>query len=444
MQRVLLGELVDWARQESYIPILLRGARQVGKTYLIEYLGKHYFDNLVTINFEFQKQYIDCFDSLDPQQIINRIELMSGEEIIPRKTLLFFDEIQSCPNAIVSLRYFKEKLPQLHVIAAESLLEFALQEEGLSMPVGRVSYLYLKPLSFQEFLTASSNQKLLEFIKEINLNTHIPEVIHKKLLALAREYMVIGGMPGVVAEYLQSQRLKQTQNLQTAILRTYQDDFAKYATKTKHKYLQLIYEKAPGLVGTQIKYTGFSETIHSRELKSAITDLEHAGVLKRIYLTSASGLPLNTYINEKKFKIIFLDVGLLKRAVGLDIELLMTDNLLLLNHGAVAEQFVGQELLAYQDPYDKPQLYYWAREEKSAKAEVDYVINVGGTIVPIEVKAGKTGSLKSLHLMLEEKKISLGVRVSEKPLSMNGRILSIPFYLVGEIARLVRNGSFPV
>lgn len=434
-----LSELVEWARQENHMPMLLRGARQVGKTFLVDYLGNHYFDNFININFELEKKYLHCFESLEPQEIINQIELLSGKEIIPKKTLLFFDEIQSCPRAIMALRYFKEKLPELHVIAAGSLLEFALREEGFSMPVGRISYLYLKPLSFQEFLNVSGHKKIIDFIKEIKLNTPVPEAIHQQLLNLVREYMIIGGMPGVVAEYLQSKRLKQTQHQQTAILQTYQDDFAKYANKAQHKYLQLVYEKAPGLIGNQIKYTAFSDLIHSRELKSAITNLEYAGVLKRIFLTKASGLPLHTFISEKRFKLIFLDVGLVKRATGLDIELLMAKNLLLLNHGAIAEQFVGQELLAYQDPYDKPQLYFWAREEKNAKAEVDYVINIGEKIIPIEVKAGKTGSLKSLQLMLEEKKLPLGIRVSEKPLSMNGRVLSIPFYLLSEIEKFVRN-----
>ncbi len=336
----------------------------------------------------------------------------------------------------MALRYFKEKLPELHVIGAGSLLEFALREKGMKMPVGRVQYLYLKQLSFREFLYVSGNSNLLEFLDNVDLSQEIPEVIHQQALKLVRDYMSVGGMPMVLDEYLQSQSLQECQRYQTLLLRTYRDDFAKYATTARHKYLQQVYDQTPGLAGRQIKYVNISPEMDSRYLKEAISDLSKAGVIFPVYTTSAAGLPLITHANFKKFKLLFLDIGLLKRATKLDLELLFSENLMLLNRGALAEQFVGQELLAYQDPYDEPQLFYWSREEKSSTAEVDYLINIHANIVPIEVKSGKTGSLKSLHILMREKKLPLGIRISEKKLYLHNNILSLPFYLIYRLPQL--------
>ncbi len=338
------------------------------------------------------------------------------------------------------MRYFKEKCPTLHVIGAGSLLEFALREKNISMPVGRVQYCYLRPLSFTEYLNATSNQKLAEFLNTTTLQSGIPTAIHETALKLVREYMIIGGMPMVVAGYIEGQPLRECQEYQTIILRTYSDDFAKYASTSRHKYLQQVYNQTPGLVGEQIKYVKISPDMESRYLKDAISDLNKAGVISSIYSTSAVGLPLLTHINEKKFKLLFLDIGILKRATRLDMELLFSEDLMLLNRGALAEQFVGQELLAYQDPHDQPHLYYWSREEKGSTAEVDYVINIDSKIIPIEVKSGKTGSLKSLHLFLKEKELPLGVRISAKELSKHQNILSIPLYMIYQLPRLIDEG----
>lgn len=201
--------------------------------------------------------------------------------------------------------------------------------------------------------------------------------------------------------------------------------------------MQQVFQKAPGLVGKQIKYTDIATDMESRYLKEAIQSLHKAGVLLPIGATSAAGLPLDTYVNEKKYKLLFLDIGLLKRATKLDMELLFEEDFMLLNQGALAEQLVGQELLAYNDPFDEATLFYWAREQKSSMAEVDYLISMGRHIVPIEVKAGKTGSLRSLHLLMKEYAIPLGVRISTRPLEMHGNILSVPFYLIGELPRLL-------
>lgn len=437
MDRELSQHLQTWRNKPVHLPLLLRGARQVGKTFLVEQFGQAHFDNFISINFEAEPEYCTCFETLKPNEIITKIQVLSQQTVTPGQTLLFLDEIQACPNAIMALRYFKEKMPALHIIGAGSLLEFALEEEGMKMPVGRVQYLYLRQLSFREYLKVTNNLHLLEFLNQVSLHSAIPEAIHQQATKLVREYMIIGGMPMVVASYIKNQSLTECQQYQTLILRTYSDDFAKFATTAHHKYLQQVYDSCPALVGQQIKYVNLSPDMDPRYLKTAIANLGKAGVVTSIKSSAASGLPLSAQVNEKKFKLLFLDVGLLKRATKLEIELLFSEDLMLLNRGAVAEQFVGQELLAYQDPYDEPQLHYWTREEKSSVAEVDYLINLGSKILPIEVKAGRTGSLKSLHLLLKERSLPLGLRFSEKELSLHNNVLSIPFYLIHHYPRLV-------
>lgn len=401
------------------------------------WLNAKAFESFVSINFELEPHYRDCFDSLQPTDIVNAISAKSKQKITPGKTLLFLDEISECPQAIMALRYFKEKMPEQHVISAGSLLEFALRDENLNVPVGRVQYLYMKPVSFQEFLLALGYDLLLDEIKKATLRKPVSEALHKTLIKLVRTYFIVGGMPAVIQEYIDSGEYLESQRMQTVLLTTYRTDFGKYAKKIDHPYLQKVYDKTPALLGQQIKYNNIDQDSRSMYLKRAIEALSHAGVILPIYASSASGLPLNALINEKKFKLLFLDVGLANKAARVDLSDLLNDDLMLVNRGAIAEQFVGQELLAYQDLYESPQLHYWERDKLGSVSEVDYVISYNSSIIPIEVKAGATGRLKSINIMMEEKKLRLGVRISGKPLSFDKNILSVPFYMIGEIKRLI-------
>lgn len=438
MKRSLLPELIKWKKSEPHLPLLLRGARQVGKTHLVREFARQHFQDIVEINFEKETKFKACFDSLDPISILSSIALMKQQDIKAGKTLLFLDEIQACPQAIMALRYFKEEMPKLHVIGAGSLLEFAINSEAISMPVGRIQYIYLKPLSFTEYLQASGHQRYVDFLGHVTLDSKIPEANHNDLLRLVREYMVLGGMPMVVDSYIKNKDLLTCQRYQTLILDTYRDDFAKYASKANHVHLEKVFDKTPGLVGQQIKYSTIDPDTRSREIKSAIEKLNHAGIIYPCYSSLASGLPLHTFINERKFKLIFLDVGLVNRMTHLEVALLLKEDLFLLNRGSVAEQYVAQELLAYQDCYEKAQVFYWCRENKNSNAEVDFLLHFGSQILPIEVKSGSTGRLKSLQVFLSEKKCPLGVRISERPLEMNHNILSVPFYLISQLGRLIK------
>ena len=450
MDRDIETELVNWKGQKSHMPILLRGARQVGKSYVIEKFGRQYFDNnILIVNFELQPELCICFDSLNPLTILQKLSILMRYKIEPNKTLLFLDEIQDCPNAIRSLRYFKEQLPELHIIGAGSLLEFTLNDAAFRMPVGRVQSLYLKPLSFKEYLSGIGDFAFREIIEFSDLNKPVETTYHSMLLQQIRTYMTIGGMPSVLNAYLASENialgtisrtydLEQCRIQQATLLSNYRQDFGKYAKHTQIKHLQRVFEKAPGMVGDHFKYANVDPDVRSYLIKLALELLENAGLMYPIYSTSASGIPLITLVNEKKFKILFLDVGLMVYASRVPVEWLL-DDIILLNRGAIAEQFVGQELLANAPKYEDASLYFWCREKKSSMAEVDFIITEGTQIIPIEVKAGSTGQLKSLHLLMKEKNMNLGIRVSQQPLSFDGKILSVPFYMVSEISRLVKS-----
>lgn len=350
--------------------------------------------------------------------------------------MLFFDEIQNCPEAITALRYFKEQMPQLHIIGAGSLLEFALNDVKLHMPVGRIQFLYMKPLSFYEYLAAKGRQTLLSHINNATLENPPSDIAHQELLKLVKEYLAIGGMPAVVDYYLKYQDLHACQNLQTNLLATYRNDFGKYAKLTKHKYLQQVFIKAPNLIGKQVKYANIDTDSKAIDIKEAITLLSQAGILYKVNASSCSGLPLNALINEKKFKLLFIDSGLMSRASRINLSDLLSQDLSLLNQGATCEQFVGQELIAYQNPEKEPELYFWERDKKGSQAEVDYVININSHIIPIEVKSGKIGKLKSLKQFMSEKNTPLGVQISAQSLCIKDNILTIPLYMIGELGRL--------
>jgi len=439
MKRDIEKALWAWKDQSGRLPLLIRGARQVGKTYLVQKFGKEAFSKTVSVNFEFQPQLKRCFDTFDPHEILNKLTLLLNQNIEPAITLLFLDEIQECPAAITALRYFKEKLPALHVVGAGSLLEFALNAENFKMPVGRVQFLHLSPLSFGEFLNALGHDKLRNYLSTVEIKDAIDEEVHNHLLTLVRQYLSVGGMPAIVDEYAKSQNLGTCQSTQTGILQTFRSDFGKYSKRVKLEHIHRVFDGAPRLVGQRFKYVHVDPELKSRELKEALHLLISAGLLHPIYATPASGLPLGARINKNKFKIQFLDVGLAQNACGLQAEIAFQEDLLQINAGSLAEQFVGQEFLAYEDPLRRRELFFWTRESPGSTAEVDFVISVDSKIYPVEVKFGKTGTLKSLRLFLNEKRIPLGLRISKHPLSFHENVLSIPLYMIEQAPRLLRS-----
>lgn len=438
MKRSIETQLLEWKNDPNRLPLIVRGARQVGKSYTIEKFGKAEFDNIVIANFEFSRKLPVCFETLDPQEIISKIEVLLKNKITIGKTLLFLDEIQLCPAAILALRYFKEKMPGLHIIAAGSLLEFVLNDLDFSFPVGRIQFLYQKPLSFKEFLMNYNETNIIERLEVATPFNPLEPIFHEHLIELLREFLLVGGMPAPMSSYLDNKSFIKTKQLQTAILETYYNDFSKYAKKAVHQHLQELFEKIPSVVGQQFKYSSIVPDLRSRDIKLALTQLNWMALIQKVYLNTASGIPIKSQKKDNIFKLLFLDVGLLQNASGLEYEETFNQNILQINSGAIAEQFVGQELLAYGSPYEHHENYFWKRESPSSTAEIDYLIQQGRNILPIEVKAGKTGRLKSLQLFIEEKKAPFGIRVSTQPLSYENNILSIPLYMISELPRLVK------
>lgn len=435
LKRSIIHDLIKWRNQPDRKPLLLRGARQVGKSFLTEYFGKSHFENVVTINFELEPAYKACFNDLQPAAICQAISAIAKEPIVPGQTLLFLDEIQDCPQAIMALRYFKEKLPELHVIGGGSLLELALRQAEFKMPVGRVSFLYLYPLSFKEYL-ANLAPETISFIENATVKNPMPEAIHQLLLKHLKQYFLIGGLPEAVSHFQAYQDINEVKPIQSAVVETYEKDFGHYQSAADVMLLQRCFKKIPRLVGQQIKYNKLDAETRSRDLKEVLNTLEAAHICYRIQASSAVGLPLDATLNEKKFKLNFIDVGLLQFINQIDTSILFSDDIMQINNGGLAEQFVGQELLAYSPSYRKNALYFWARDG-SAKAELDYVITVAGKIIPIEVKAGRLGRLRSLHYFMETDKSEIGVRISQAPLSLERNILSVPLYMVSELERLI-------
>jgi predicted AAA+ superfamily ATPase len=440
MKRTIDQILSQWKHSRVRQPLLIRGARQVGKTYSVTDFGKRAFENIVSVNFEEQPEMSRCFSDLDPKGIIDRLSILKRMTISPGRTLLFLDEIQECPQAITSLRYFLEKMPELHVIGAGSLIEFVLRAEEFRMPVGRVQSVYMYPMSFAEFLIAVGEERLLNHIHTVDLQTGMEQVLAARLEKLFRQYLLVGGMPRVVKAFEDKVLMEELQRLQSGLIRTYIDDFAKYASTAKHKYLKEVYSSAPQMAGRRYKYSHVSPGIEAKFLKEALGLLCDARCLSKICHASGAGVPLLATANERKFKIAYLDVGLMQNALGVQDSIILEDSVMQINAGSIAEQFVAQELLTCADPYADKKLHFWAREARGSNAEVDFLIEIEGMPIPVEVKAGARGSLKSMRLFLKEyPKTLFGIRYSMHELSYFDQILSIPLYMVNQVQRLVRN-----
>lgn len=440
MKRDIEAPLIQWQSNPRRRPLIVRGARQVGKTYTLSLFGREHFERVHLVNFEKTPEVRSFFEpNLDPRRIVKDLSLHYDTEILPGKSLLFFDEIQQCPKAIMALRYFYEEMPELNVIAAGSLLEFALRREDFRMPVGRVEYLWMKPLSFGEFLDAAGHGPLRREIRNLELKRNLSPALHEKLLSLVKEYGWVGGMPAVVEEFVKGGVPGRVKEIQDALANTFRDDFGKYASLARHKYLEKVFLNAPKMVGKRFKYSRIDRHEQIRDIKHAFELLLDAGLFYKIRHTPASGLPLEAGANEKKFKVVFLDIGLATSRFGLPYETYWREDLTLLHEGLLSEQWVGQELLAVQSPKEEGQLYFWSREERNSSAEVDYLFVSGAEICPLEVKSASPGHLKSLRLFMKEHKSKIGIRISSLPLDFKDGLLSIPFYAVERLPALVES-----
>jgi hypothetical protein len=433
-QRIIDFHLDQWKVDPFRKPLLLRGARQVGKTYAVRRLGQQ-FKSFVEINFERLEGAASIFEKdLEPERLILALSLLVKAPIIPGETLLFFDEVQEAPRAILALRYFYEEMPNLHVVAAGSLLEFAIAKVGV--PVGRISMLYMYPFSFLEYLVAVGHRLIAREILDHHAGLPIEEIIHTKILDLLGEYLSIGGMPEAIARWIQTKDPASALNVLQQIAATYRQDFEKYARKTQVKYLEQLFRQIPHLVGKEFSYREIHGEYRKRELAPALELLERANIVHSIRHSSGQGIPIGAGVNFETFKLIYLDIGLCQAILGSDISVWFLRPLEGFdNRGEIAEGFIGQELICYANPNSKAELHFWRRQEKNSAAEVDYLIQRGEQIIPIEVKSGHRNTLRSLHIFLDTHPQSTSaIRFSSLNYSVMDKLDSRPLYAAASLA----------
>jgi predicted AAA+ superfamily ATPase len=438
IERRIDAELLEWKGALSRKPLLIRGARQVGKSTAVRQFSRH-FDHFIEVNFDEQPLYRNLFtDTSDVHDLLAQLALITQTEIIEGSTLVFLDEIQACLPAISKLRYFHERKPHLHVIAAGSLLEFALAELP-SFGVGRVRSLFMYPFSFQEFLGALREKPLLGLVRRSDPSTPLHAIFHEKLKGHLKKFLIIGGMPQAVRTYVEKGDLLEVQRTLDDLIISIQADFVKYRKSMPPARIRSVFESVVRQVGTKFKYSNDFTPLTGPVVKQVVELLEMAGLAHPVTHTSSNGIPLGAESDPKKVKWLIFDTGIYQRILGLDVAaLLLKDDIEVINKGHIAELFVGLELLKSHDCHERAALYYWHREARNSQAEVDYVIQDQDAIVPVEVKAGTKGAMQSMYLFMEEKRSKYGIRVSMENYSEYDKVKVIPLYAVSNITRACR------
>ncbi|MBO7061022.1 MAG: ATP-binding protein [Fibrobacter sp.] len=416
--RLIDRYLKEWANSPRHKPLLLRGARQVGKSSAVRHLGEN-FEHMVEINFEKHPEFKAVFTTnLDVSRIVSELSAITGTPIVAGKTLLFLDEIQGCVDAIMSLRFFKEDMPDLHVVAAGSLLEFALNDIP-TFGVGRIHSMFMHPMTFDEFLEANGQIALLKLRNQSSPQKPLPQTVHDKLVEYFRTYMLVGGMPESVVRWVQSHDYLECQAIQDDILVTYEDDFAKYKKKVDPTLLRKTFQSIASQITHKFTYSKVGE-YRTEKVQEALHLLTLAGLAIPVTRSSANGLPLGSEADSGTQKVLLLDPGLQLRLQNLNLgdiseiisQILTASGADLVNKGTLAEMVAGLEILRYKTPNIRHEIFYWSRTQRNSLAEVDYLDARNARVTPIEVKAGTQGGMKSLWIMMREKKLTSAYRCS--------------------------------
>jgi Predicted ATPase (AAA+ superfamily) len=427
MKRKIMSKLIEWKHKQSIrMPLLIYGARQVGKTYIIREFGELYYKNVVYINLETNLSVSSYFnDNIEPERIIRYLEVASGERIVPGDTLIIFDEIQSCERALTSLKYFNEKTPEYHIIGAGSLLGVAINRDKFSFPVGNVESVTMYPFDFEEFMWAFDRTTLCDEIKEaFDKNTSLPEMLHQSAFDLYKLYLIIGGMPKSILEYLNTKSLLTVPDVQNNILNDYIADMAKYASNAESVKIRAAYNSIPMQLAKDNKkfqyklaQKGGTSTIFG----AAIDWLEFAGVILKCTCVEHGFMPVSVYSDLSSFKLYMGDVGLLTMKSGIAQQVILSsgevENRFM---GAIAENYVAQCFTA-----NNHKLYYWTSK---GIAELDYVLQKGNDIIAVEVKSGTHTKSKSLGIFVEKYKPSYSIRISSRNFGFENNIKSVPLY----------------
>ena len=433
IERKIDSKLCEWRDSNHRVPLLIRGARQVGKTSSVRHLGES-FEHYVELDLNEHRELHGLFSQiLTPQEICRQISYIVNKPVEAGKTLLFIDEIQACPEAINKLRYFYEQYPELHLIAAGSLLEFVLADLP-SFGVGRVRSLFMYPLSFEEFLCANGEKLLVEAYQNASPDNPLAEIVHNKLLQRLGTFILTGGMPKVVSEYLESQDLRNCQLLLNDLIVSYKDDFKKYRKRISEERLTMVFESVARQHFGKFVYSNVNDNLSLSQVKLTLELLIKAGLVYPVVHSAANGIPLGAETNERYQRMAIFDTGILLRMLGLNLaELFIQGVENFTNKGPLAEIFVATELVKNSSCYEPARLYCWHRERKDSQAEVDFVIQKGTSIVPVEVKAGTRGSMQSLRLFLNEKQSPYGVRTSMENFACYDNIKVYPQYAISNL-----------
>jgi predicted AAA+ superfamily ATPase len=435
MKRDIYTQLDAWKQSARRKPLVLNGARQVGKTYALKHFGQTSYEKVAYLNFEKDEKLCQYFEgTLDPKELIKIIDIHTEIDIEPHNTLIIFDEIQECPKALNSLKYFCEEANEYHVVAAGSLLGVKTAGEK-GFPVGKVNFLHMYPLTFFEFLSASGHEKTRQFLEEYAVFEPLPNPVHEKLLQLLKFYFFIGGMPEAVAEYVKTEKLSVVREIQLEILNAYERDFAKHAPPNEIMKIMTVWKQVHRQLAKENKkfiFAAIRKSARGRDYEEAIQWLSDAGLIHKSYLVGSPKFPLSAYANNDIFKIFLADVGLLGAQSNLSPQAIIEGDLLFTEFkGALTENYVAQELIAAKNK----ETYYW---ESEGQAEIDFLLEGEHEIYPLEVKSGASQKKKSLLVYNQKYAPSKLTRVTTMNLKHNGDIYNYPLYLISRFPLRLR------
>ena len=432
MYRKIMEKLIEWKNDKDRKPLILRGARQVGKTYIIKQFGEENYEGVAYFNFDHDTELYNMFENTkDPLRILEQLSFVYGKAIIPGKTLIVFDEIQECPNALNSLKYFEEEAKEYHIISAGSLLGIRLSHT--SFPVGKVNFLDMYPMTFTEFLEADGCKNLVDYMNSIKSIEKIPDIFFDRLSEKLKAYFIIGGMPEVVNSWITNKDMEKVNKIQDDILRSYESDFSKHTSNIEANRISIIWNSIPSQISKENKkflYQVAKDGARAREYEGAVNWLKDANVVNKIYNVTKPSMPLISYNDLSSFKMYLNDVGLLRRKTDLDSKVVVEGNKLFQEFkGALTENYVLQTLIAIGlNPY------YYTFDNRY---EIDFIIQYKNEIIPIEVKSGESINNTSLKVYNEINKPKTRIRFSMKNLNKNDNLINIPLFIVEYIKNLI-------
>lgn len=436
MRRYIKEKLIEWKNRKDRKPLILKGARQVGKTYILKEFGEEQYENIAYFNFDYDETLKGLFlNTKDPKRILEQLVFATGKVIKPEKTLIIFDEIQECPDALNSLKYFQEEANEYHIVCAGSLLGIKLSHT--SFPVGKVDYLEMYPMTFTEFLLADNQDNLVDYMESITKIEKIPDIIFEQLNEKMKAYFIIGGMPEVVKVWVETKDIEEVTRIQKQILNGYENDFGKHTnTSTMQSKISIIWESIVSQLAKENKkflYQVAKDGARAREYEDAVNWLNNSNIVNKIFNVTKPDFPLNAYTDLSSFKLYMSDVGLLRRKANLDSRIVIEGNRLFEEFkGALTENFILDMLLFKFE--DRPNYYVFDRHE------IDFIIQYKNEIIPIEVKAGESTNNTSLTKFNEVNDNKISIRFSTKNLDKSGKILNVPIFMAEYVDKLISIG----